>query len=100
NLILTALVPPRFSTLGPALKPFLFTLLLLLFFIFFYVLVRVVDWLVQRFDVAWKNGEPKDERESAKSGNDNKTLQEQFAGFTSSALNIKSQLSAFISLDL
>ena len=99
--ILNALVPARFAALAPAFKPFLFILLLLLFLIFFYVLVRVVDWLVQRFDAAWKpNSNAQEERESIKPVNDNKTLQEQFAGFTTSALSIKSQLSAFISLDL
>jgi len=100
DVILLALVPSRFAAVGPALKPFLFILLLVLFLIFFYVMVRVVDWLVQKFDIAWKNNDPQTEKASAKPANDKQTLQELFAGITSSALSITSQLSAFVSLNL
>ncbi|MDX6612508.1 MAG: hypothetical protein QOD75_1694 [Blastocatellia bacterium] len=100
DLIVGGLIPERFAPFRAPLKPFLFIVLLLLFLIVFYVVIRFMDWLLRKFDLKGWTGESDEDRESDKANRGNKTLHEQFTGFTSSALSIKSQLSNFISLDL
>src|SRR5205814_5704267 len=55
--IADSMLPPQLGQFAPVLKPFVFVLLLLAFLATFYGLVRLMDWLVHRFDSEYWMGQ-------------------------------------------
>jgi hypothetical protein len=90
--IADSMLPAQLGQFAPVLKPFVFVLLLLVFLATFYGLVRLMDWLVHRFDSEYWMGQASDSDSSRVP----RTIGDQFTGFASSALSISSQLSTLL----
>ncbi|HYX51268.1 MAG TPA: hypothetical protein VE843_16090, partial [Ktedonobacteraceae bacterium] len=87
--IADGMVPSQFGQFASVFRPFIFIVLLLLFLGLFYGLIRLMDWLVHRFDSeSWGGQSPDSEPNRTP-----RTIGDQFTGFASSALSISSQIS-------